>query len=119
MTCLTVLHGFGRPSTGVFLCHRSTAHPPRPAFQVFEQAVSFVLGSLLKGLGLSTCTFLCIVSLRVGGVSSQVLGGGDISYGLGVFDFSHEEVKRPVVCIYRFFSLHSSRCIRLCVPRNK
>jgi len=39
--------------------------PLRPAFLVFEQAVSFVLGSLLKGLGLSTYTFLCIVSLSV------------------------------------------------------
>jgi len=43
---------------------------------------------------------------------------GDFSYGLGMFDLSHEEVKRAVVCIYRFFSLHTSRCIRLFVPRN-
>jgi len=56
--------------------------------------VSFVLGSLLKGLGLSTCTFLCIVSLRVWGILSWVLGEGDFSYGFGVFDFSHDEVKR-------------------------
>jgi len=48
--------------------HLST--PLRPAFLVFEQAVSFVLGSLLKGLGLSTCTFLFIVSLRVWGILS-------------------------------------------------
>jgi len=48
--------------------HLST--PLRPAFLVFEQAVSFVLGSLLKGLALSTCTFLCIVSLRVWGILS-------------------------------------------------
>jgi len=26
-----------------------------------------------------------------------VLGGGNFSYGLGVFDFSHEEVKRAGV----------------------
>jgi len=36
-----------------------------------------------------------------------VLGGEDFSYGFGVFDFSHEEVKRAVVIVYRFFSLHS------------
>jgi len=54
----------------------------------------FCFGSLLKGLGLSTCTFLCIVSLRVWGILSYVLGGGDFSYGLVVFDFSHDEVKQ-------------------------
>jgi len=48
--------------------HLST--PLRPEFLVFEQAVSFVLGSLLKGLGLSTCTFLCIVSLCAWGMLS-------------------------------------------------
>jgi len=49
-----------------------------------------------------------------------MLGGGGFSYGFGVFDFSHEEVKRQRwVCIYRFLSLHSSRCISLFVPRNK
>ena len=35
---------------------------------------------------------------------SQVLGGGDFSYGFGVFDFSHEEVKRAVVGIKIFFT---------------
>jgi len=48
-------------------------HPPtphRPVFQVFKQAVSFVLVNLLKGVGLSTCMFLCIVSLRVWGILS-------------------------------------------------
>jgi len=48
--------------------HLST--PLRPAFLVFEQVVSFVLGSLLKGLGLSTCTFLSIVSSNVWNISS-------------------------------------------------
>jgi len=47
-----------------------------------------------------------------------VLGEGGFSYGFGVFDFSHEEVKRVVVLTYRFFSLHSSRCIRLFVPKT-
>jgi len=36
-----------------------------------------------------------------------VLGEGDFSYGFGVLDFSHEELKRVVVLVYRFFSLHS------------
>jgi len=33
-----------------------------------------------------------------------VLGAGDFSYGFGVFDFSHEEVKRAVVGIKVFFT---------------
>jgi len=28
---------------------------------------------------------------------------GDLSYGFGVLDFSHEEVKRVVAILYRFF----------------
>jgi len=36
-------------------------------------------------------------------VLSQVLGGGDLSSGFGVFDFSHEQVKRVVAIVYRFF----------------
>ena len=45
---------------------------------------------------------------------SQVLGEGDFSYGLGVFDFSHEEVERAVVGIKLLFTtylpLHASSC---------
>jgi len=41
------------------------------------------------------------------GFLSWVLGGGDFSYGFGVLDFSHKEVKRVVPIVYRFFSLHS------------
>ena len=47
-----------------------------------------------------------------------MLGEGGFFYGFGVFDFSYEEVKRAVVVTYRFFSLHSSRCIRLSVPKT-
>ena len=36
-----------------------------------------------------------------------MLGEGDFSYGFGVPDFSHEEVKQVVAIVYRFFSLHS------------
>ena len=43
--------------------HLSSAH--WPAFRLSEQALSFVLGSLPTGLGLSTCVFLCFVSLSV------------------------------------------------------
>jgi len=64
ITCLTVHHGFGGAFTGVFLCRRSTILSPRAAF-LAVRVFSFVLVSLRKGLGLSTCTFLCIVSLRV------------------------------------------------------
>jgi len=47
-----------------------------------------------------------------------VLDGADFSYGLGVFDFSHEEVKRAVDLSYRFCFLHSSCYMRLFVPRS-
>jgi len=96
MTCLTVRHGCGGPSTGVFLCRRSSTLAIRPRKSLSAAVVSCVLGSLQKGLCLSTCTFLCIVFLRVLGILSLVLGGGDVSDGLGVFDFSCEEVKRAV-----------------------
>jgi len=49
---------------------------------------------------------------------SWVLGEGGFLSGFGVFDFFHEELKGAVVVIYRFFSLHSSRCIRLFVPKT-
>jgi len=32
-----------------------------------------------------------------------VLGEGDFSHGFAVLDFSHEEVKRVVAIVYRFF----------------
>ena len=79
-----------------FLLSPITNPSIRPRKGLSEAVVSFVLESLRKGLGLSTCMFLCIVFLCVWGVLSYVLGGGDFSYGLGVFDFSHEEVKRAV-----------------------
>ena len=56
--------GFGGPSVGVFLCPRSTNLSPRAAF-LAVRVFPFVLVSLRKGLGLSTCTFPCIVSLHV------------------------------------------------------
>jgi len=54
-------------------------------------------------LGLSTCTFLSIVSLHAQGIC--ILGGrrGGLSYATRVLDFSHEEVKPVVVVTYRFF----------------
>jgi len=43
-----------------------------------------------------------------------VLGEGDFSYGFGVFDFSHEEVKWAVVGYKGFFTpyltMHASSC---------
>jgi len=66
MTCLTVHHVFGGPSAGVFLCRRSTILSPRAAFLAVS-VFSFVLVGLRQGLGLSTCTFLCIVSLGIWG----------------------------------------------------
>jgi len=63
--------GFSGPTVSVFSpVDHYLSTPLRPAFRVFELAVSFVLGSLLKGLGLATCTFLCIVSLCVWGILS-------------------------------------------------
>ena len=49
---------------------------------------------------------------------SLVLGEAGFSYGLGVFDFSHEAVKQVVVVTYRFCSLHSPCCLRLFVPKT-
>jgi len=37
---------------------------------------------------------------------------------LGCLIFPMKEVKRTVVVTYRFFSLHSSCCIRLFVPKT-
>jgi len=67
MTCLTVHHGFGGPSTGGFLCRGSTILFPRAAFLAVS-VFSFVLVSLRKGLGLSTRTSPCILSLPVRGL---------------------------------------------------
>ena len=43
-----------------------------------------------------------------------MLSNGDFSYGFGVFDFSHEVVKRVVVGIQVFFTpyltIHASSC---------
>jgi len=52
-------------------------------------------GGLRKGLGLSPVRLYELFPY-VSKVLSEVLGGGDCSYGFGVFDFSHEEVKRAV-----------------------
>jgi len=49
-----------------------------------------------KYLGLSTCTFLCYCFLTCLGYIILGAGRGSFSYGLGVFDLSHEEVKRAV-----------------------
>ena len=49
---------------------------------------------------------------------SYVLGERGLSYVFRVFDFSHEEVKRAVIVTCRFFSLRSSPCIRLFVPKT-
>ena len=63
--------GYCGPTVSVFspLDDRPST-PLRPAFLGSELALPFVLASLLKGLGLSTCTFVCIVSLRVWGILS-------------------------------------------------
>jgi len=45
------------------------------------------------------CFLMCL-----GYYLAQVLGEGDFSYGLGLFDFSHEEVKRAVVVIKVLFT---------------
>ena len=88
---------FGGPSTYEFSRvgdHLSS--PSGPERALAQPSFLLFLGSLRKGLGLATCTFLCIVSLRVWCILSSVLGRRGFSYGLGVFDFPHEEVKRAV-----------------------
>ena len=71
----------------VFLYRRSSIPSPRPAF-LAVRVFCFVLVSLLKGLGLSTCTCLCFVSLRVWGFI--ILGarwGGLFLWTRGVWFF--------------------------------
>jgi len=63
--------GYSGPMVSVFSPGDDRSPTPlRPPFRVFEQGVSFVLGSLQKGFGLSPCTFLGIVALHVWGISS-------------------------------------------------
>ena len=62
---------FGGPSAYEFSRvgdHLSS--PPGPERALEQPSFLLFLGCLLKGLGLSTCTFLCIVSLRVWGILS-------------------------------------------------
>jgi len=66
ITCPTVHHAFWRAlNLLVFRRRGSPILSPRPREGLRAAVVSFLLGSLLKGLGFSTCRFLCIVSLRV------------------------------------------------------
>ena len=67
-----------------------------PAFLVFEQAVFFCFGEPAEGFGslylsVSMYCFLTCLGHIILGARRR-----DFSYGLGVFDFSHEEVKRAV-----------------------
>jgi len=49
--------------------------------------------------------------LKCLGILSSVLGKRDISYGFGVFDFSHEEVKQAVIWDYGFlYTIASTAC---------
>jgi len=67
----------------------------------------FCFGEPAEGFGslyLYVSVYCFLTCLRL---SSSVLGEGDFSYGFGVLDFSHEEVKRVVAMVYSFFSLHS------------
>ena len=50
MTCLTVHHGLGGPSTGVFLCRRSTILSPRAAF-LAVRVFFFCFGEPAEGFG--------------------------------------------------------------------
>ena len=55
-------------------------------------------------MGLSPVPYYELFPYVSGVFLSQVLGEGDFSYGLRVFDFSHEEVKRAIVGINFLFT---------------
>jgi len=70
ITGAAVVHGssVGPQSSGFQTKARSLSSPSGPRSEALAK-LSFVQGSLPKGLGLSTCTFLWIVSLCVWGIS--------------------------------------------------
>ena len=51
MTCLTVQHGFGRPSTGVFLCRCSPIHPPQASVPGLRTGGFLCFGEPAEGFG--------------------------------------------------------------------
>jgi len=51
MTCLTVQHGFGGPSTGVFLCRRSPIHPRQASVSGLRTGGFFCFGERAEGFG--------------------------------------------------------------------
>jgi len=112
--------GYSGPTVRVFspIGHHLRT-PPGPRFGSSNRRFLLFWEACSNVLVFLPVRFILLFSYVSRGIVSEVPGGADFSYGLGVFDFSHEEVKRAVVCIYRFFSLHSWRCIRLFVPRNK
>jgi len=106
MTCPTVQHGFGGPSSPEFSYVTDQQSSPRG--QCFWPLESFLLfrgacGRVWVSLPVRSYVLFPYVS------EVFILGArrGDFSYEFGVFDFSNEEVKRVVDIVYRFFSLHS------------
>ena len=51
MTCLTVQHGFGGPSTGVFLFRPSPIHPPQASVSGLRIGSFFCFGEPAEGFG--------------------------------------------------------------------
>jgi len=84
-------------SSGFLSSRRSLIGPPGPCRAFAINPFFCLLGSLTKGLGLSPVRLYELFPYVSEVFLSSVLGEGDFSYGFGVFDFSHEEVKRAGV----------------------
>jgi len=109
----TIVYGYGvGPHSSSFPLMRH--HYPLPQPRVSRPQQNLVL------FGVACGRFWVSLPVRVyelfpyvsGVLVSSVLQEGYFSYGLRVVNLSNEEVKRALVVTYRFFSLHSSRCIR-------
>jgi len=85
MTCLTVEHGFGGPSTGVFLCRQSPIHPPQASVSGLGTGGFFCFGEPAEGVGslylyvsmycFLTCLGYIILGARRGGHFLWTRGG--------------------------------------------
>jgi len=82
-------------------------NPLAPGTVCGRRDLFFCFGEPAEGFGSLYLYFSMYCFLTCLRFLSWVLGEGDFSYGFGVVDFSHEEVKRVVAFVYRFFSLHS------------
>jgi len=92
--------------------------PPQASVSGLRTRGFFCFGEPAEGFGSFYLYISMYCFLMCRGYIHLDARWGDFCYGLGVLDYSHEKVKRAVIYIYRFFSLHSARYI-IFVPRSK